>query len=235
MRVVIDSDVITYRIAWSCEDRKTGELSPLFVLKSRIDTQIEEILEVVGSLDYQLYLTGGRNYRLDIYPEYKSSRSEKPQYYQAARDHMVARWGAIVTDGIEADDAMAIEGSTDYDNVCIASIDKDMLQVPCWHYNFVKGNKFKQDEFGAIYSFYAQLLTGDSTDDIPGLKGIGPKKAEKLLAECSTEEELRAAVVSAYEAAEESNENLIRNGKLLYLLRHIDDEYTGGLIGSNNS
>jgi 5'-3' exonuclease len=48
-------------------------------------------------------------------------------------------------------------------------------------------------------TFYKQVLTGDRVDNIPGLKGIGDKKAEKILGEAKTEQDLFTAVLAAYD------------------------------------
>lgn len=234
MRVVIDADVITYRVAWSCEDRKTGDVDPDYVLYGRINNQIHEILEALQTTDYQLYLTGPNNFRYDIYPGYKANRPPKPKLYEAARIYMISKWGAVVTDGIEADDALSIEGSMDEANVCIASIDKDLLQIPCWHYNFVKGKLFKQDYDTAIRSFYAQLLMGDATDSIPGIKGIGPVKAGKLLQGTVTEYDMLQICVEQYREhyGEEWKQAILCNGRLLYMLRDPTDMWGEILDGS---
>jgi len=69
------------------------------------------------------------------------------------------------------------------------------------HYNFVK----KEFEFvtpdEANKLFFLQVLTGDSVDDIPGLKGIGPVKSKEILDGYDTIEEMAAQVVEAYASA----------------------------------
>jgi 5'-3' exonuclease len=60
------------------------------------------------------------------------------------------------------------------------------------------------------------LLTGDGVDNIPGLKGIGPKKAAKILKDCVTEQELYKAVLEAYDG---NVEYLTEQGQLLWLRR----------------
>ncbi len=67
-----------------------------------------------------------------------------------------------------------------------------------------------------MYSFYKQILTGDAADNIIGLQGIGPVKADKLLNELITEEELYAACVAAYDGDEE---RVLENARLLWLRR----------------
>ncbi len=60
------------------------------------------------------------------------------------------------------------------------SIDKDLDMIRGWHYNFIKDKKYFIDDQQAIKHFYTQILTGDRVDNIIGLRGIGPKKAEKI-------------------------------------------------------
>ena len=66
-------------------------------------------------------------------------------------------------------------------------IDKDLLQIPGNHYNFnKKTHRFVSDD-EAHKLLMIQCLTGDRTDNIPGIKGIGPKKAEKILEGVNTD------------------------------------------------
>jgi hypothetical protein len=72
----------------------------------------------------------------------------------------------------------------------ICSIDKDLLQVPGRHYNWVKGEFYEQTYLSGLRCFYEQCLKGDRTDDIPGIAGIGEVKAKRALAGAETEEEM---------------------------------------------
>jgi 5'-3' exonuclease len=63
--------------------------------------------------------------------------------------------------------------------------------------------------------FYTQLLTGDTADNIKGVKGIGPKKADKILDGLVAEADLYKAVEEHYETLDE----LIENARLLWLRR----------------
>ena len=65
--------------------------------------------------------------------------------------------------------------------------------------------------------FYQQILTGDKADNIVGLYGIGPKKSEKLLEHCETEEDLWKAVVEAYDG---DLDRIVENARLLWLRRY---------------
>ncbi len=77
------------------------------------------------------------------------------------------------------------------------------------------------DEETGLRNFYTQLLTGDTSDNIKGIAGIGPVKAKKALAECFTEQEMFSTVREMYE----NDEWMIMNGRCLYILRSLDDDY----------
>ena len=95
-------------------------------------------------------------------------------------------------------------------------IDKDLNQFRGWHYNYRKQQKYYVSEFEGLVSFYTQILTGDRIDNIIGLKGIGPVKAKKILADCTNEKELYSAVLKAYDGDEK---RVLENGQLLWLQR----------------
>ena len=99
----------------------------------------------------------------------------------------------------------------------MASIDKDMLQLPCWHFNFGRNEWTKVEPFEGLKFVYHQMLTGDRADNIIGLQGIGPKKADKLLQDCHTEEDLWTTVLKAYDG---DTERLVENARLLWLRRY---------------
>lgn len=222
---------------------------------------IENILEKTNAEHYKIFLTGKGNFREEIATilPYKGNRSStnKPVHYQAIKDYLVNVWKAEVVGGMEADDMLAIEQSRitklgldvpeygwpaeDIGHTVICSIDKDLKQIPGWHYNWNKDEKpVWVDESQAIRNFYLQLCTGDMTDNIQGIPGIGPKKAEKILEGCTTEKEMYDAVFSAYrnhmfpngikhpQQLEEVEARVEENAKLLFLVREIDSE--GNLV-----
>lgn len=191
---------------------------------------IESIIEDTEASTHQLYLTGKGNFREEIATilPYKGNRDQpKPTHYQALRDYLVNVWNAEIVDGMEADDKLAIEQN---DDTIICSIDKDLNMIAGWHYNWQTKDKCWVDEQNAMYSFYHQLLTGDRTDNIQGIPGIGKCKANKILNGCLTEEEMYEAVIGAYEAfyldkEEEEIEQIVReNANLLWIVRELDDE-----------
>jgi len=99
----------------------------------------------------------------------------------------------------------------------VCTIDKDMLQIPCWHFNFVKGTWTKVSEAEGSLFFYTQILTGDAADNIKGIYRVGPVKAAKILEGCSTEQELYDACVKAYDG---DLDRVLENARLLWLRRY---------------
>jgi len=222
-KVLIDGDIIAYRAAFSTEQMGSQDT------RNKVDDLIQFILDSTVlfpeiGLDYVVYLTGKGNFRHDIAKShpYKGNRKsvQKPRHLQSARDHMESKYQAIISEGEEADDLIAKEAARlDY-KACVASIDKDMLQLPCWHFNIVRGDYVNVEPFGGIKFFYTQILTGDTADNIVGLWKVGPVKAKKILEEAETEEDLWDCVVKAYDG---NQERVIENARLLWLRREEEE------------
>lgn len=181
-----------------------------------IDTQIQDILKAVETTDCTIYLSGSNNFRKEVYPEYKANRPPKPILYEALKDYMYNLYGVCIVEGQEADDAMGIAQT---DDTIICSYDKDMLMIPGRHYRFDRDEFLTITEEEGDINFYKQLLTGDRTDNIPGLKGVGPKTAAKILEGCNDELDMYHAVVEEYFDRGVPTEEIIRNARLLYIRR----------------
>ena len=171
--------------------------------------------------DYKGFLTGSNNYRKEIAvtAPYKGNRTaDKPIHYDLIREYLIKAWGCIVVEDQEADDAIGIKAYEirDIDEYIIMSIDKDLDMIRGWHYNFIKDKKYLIDDLQAIRHFYTQILTGDRVDNIVGLRGIGPKKAAKILEDCITEADMYKAVLEAYDNDET---RVLENGQLLWIRR----------------
>jgi hypothetical protein len=211
---LIDADSLIYAVGFSSTDVE----EPIAV--SRLEQTMVELCMDLDCEDYKGFLTGKGNFRNDlaVTAPYKGQRtSEKPVHFQALRCHLVTSWGFTVVKGIEADDAVGIAAyAVPEDKTIMVHIDKDLNQFRGWHYNYRKKEKYYVSEFEGLVSFYTQILTGDRIDNIVGLKGIGPVKAKKLLADCTNETELFKAVLEAYDGDEK---RVLENGQLLWLQR----------------
>lgn len=199
------------------------------------------------SKSYKVYLTGKGNYREQIAKSagYKENRKDvpKPVHYQAVKDHLINNHGAIIVNGVESDDACGVigyQGHLGKAATCTVSIDKDFLNVPALHYNFVDNVWNRQSEEEADHFLWKQILTGDKVDNILGLvnvsdefrkkysikksKGIGPAAAEKILDGCKSSKECAERVIEAYKSyyGNEWRGYLQEAGKLVYILREKD-------------
>lgn len=214
MNVLVDGDIVAYRAAYSTEG------ADLEVAHEKVDELMDDIVFCTTQRDESLevFLTGKGNFRYDIYPEYKAHRKDtpKPEHLSPVRDYIVKEWNAVVSKGQEADDLIAIR-ATELDYKCIiVSVDKDFKQVPCRLYNPTKGEWTDLTKHEAMTFFYSQILMGDRADNIIGLQGIGPVKANRALVDCTTEQELYDKVLSMYEG---DVGRVTLNGQLLWLRR----------------
>jgi len=219
MKVLVDADVISYRIGFSTEEENEK------IVISRTATFIETMLweDLEGVEEYQLYITGKTNFRNEIAvtAPYKGNRtSAKPKHLELIRNYLVSAWDAKVSDNEEADDCIAIEHVANNYETIIASIDKDFMQLKGKHWNYVKKEMKEVSEQEALINFYMQVLTGDRTDNIIGISGIGPVKAQRILAGCESAAEMYTACVEAYGG---STERVLENGRLLHLRRTVGE------------
>jgi len=215
VKALIDGDILVYRIGFASEDTTDR------IAIARMAEFLEELVLRPEVGDYQGYITGFNNYRNEIAKTapYKGNRvGERPKHYGFLREYLTTAWGFELVEDQEADDAIGIAAYAhdDPEDYLIMSIDKDLDMIRGWHYNFIKDRKYFIDEYDGIVNFYRQILTGDRVDNIVGLKGIGPKKADKILSECVTEQEMYQAVLKAYD---NDKDRVLENGQLLWIRR----------------
>jgi hypothetical protein len=230
MLALIDADIVCYRIGFASEDVSDK------ICLARCAEFMEELVMKPWVGDYQGYLTGSDNFRKEIAvtAPYKGNRTQdKPKHYDLIREYLEKAWGCEVVHGQEADDAIGIRAYEfeDVEDFVIMSIDKDLDMLRGWHYNFIKDKKYLVDDQQAIKHFYTQILTGDRVDNIVGLKGIGPKKAEKILQDCVTEEDMYQAVLKAYDNDET---RVLENGQLLWIRRKENQIWSPALFSTFN-
>ena len=214
MIALLDADILCYRVGFATNDEHEN---------TAIETMavfLEDLLmfDLIDCEEHELFLTGKVNYRNDIAvtAPYKGNRKDvkKPVHLPLLREYLQTAWGASVSDGQEADDDIAIRATELGDDCIIVSIDKDFMQVPGWHYNFVKKEKKYVTPEEGLRFFYKQILTGDNADNIKGIHRVGDVKATKMLADATTEQELYACCVEAMGA-----DRVLENARLLWLRR----------------
>jgi len=229
MRALIDADSLVYAIGFSSEDIDEA------LAKWRMNEAVDTILSEVGADCYFGWLTGKGNFRNDIAKTapYKGQRvAPKPAHYTALREHLMVKYGFMMTQDIEADDAVGIACyAIPEDQMIMVHIDKDLNQLRGWHYNYRKKEKYYVTEFEGLLSFYTQMLTGDRIDNIIGIKGIGPVTAKRILKECKTENEMYLAVLEAYKG---DDSRVLENGQLLWLQRSHGQLWTPPKLSTSN-
>ncbi|MGE4505591.1 MAG: DNA polymerase I [Desulfovibrionaceae bacterium] len=151
----------------------------------------------------------GPTFRNELYGEYKANRPRMPEPLAQQIEPLkeaVRLLGVplTVSDGVEADDCIASLAMRYRDDrsVVILGSDKDLKQ--CLHENVLLWNPAgKQESVTTLADFTAetglspaqwpdfQAVIGDSSDNIPGIPGVGPKTAEKIFADYPTLEDIR--------------------------------------------
>ena len=186
----VDADSIIYRIAVTSSSVAQG--------KKYYDKAIEDIQWDTCSDEMFVAVKGVGNFRFDVAADYKGQRVSDAAKAKAdpavgkrrnALTEYAWKLGHHKSDYCEADDVVSIwaqEAMEAGEHYVIAHIDKDIDMVEGWHYNFTKKKLYYIDEHEGHYKMCIQMLTGDATDHIKGIKGIGPKKAEKLLTDVPT-------------------------------------------------
>jgi DNA polymerase-1 len=212
---IIDGDILCYRVGFAC-----NEETEKVAIRTMADMLEELIFIELSSNIHVGYLTGKENYRHDIAKTkpYKGNRKDAPRpvHLHSLREYLITAWDFRVANGQEADDAIGIHATLTRDNSIIVSIDKDLDMIPGHHYNPVKKDHYYVNDKEAIKNFYRQILTGDKVDNVQGLRGIGPKKADKILGDFDTDLAMYEAVLKAYDG---DAERVLENGQLLWIRR----------------
>lgn len=217
--ILVDGDIVAYRCAFKCNDE--SEKTACYTTGSFLSDLISHLYTLIdGEPDYKVYLTGKGNFRHDIAvtEPYKGNRKEKekPVHLEAIRQYLIKDWNAVVSEGEEADDLIAIDATAIPDSI-IVSLDKDFNQVPGKHYNFNKQDLYDVSEDEGLLFFYRQIIMGDKADNIVGVHGIGEKKSQKLLEDLSEIEMYNKCIELL-----DSEERVIENARLLWLRREPD-------------
>ena len=191
--LIFDFDTWTYDIAFAAE--KDGVVRPFSYCVDIIEMRMRDIKERLMCDTFSGYLTGKGNFRYQVatVKPYKGNRKkERPHWYQAIRDHLVSVYGAVVVEGMEADDACSIEATAHPDptKCIIVSRDKDLLQVPYVSvYAYPLNNSMEtllvsRHPVQAFMCYLKQVVIGDSTDNYPGLPRKGEAFWTAIIGEC---------------------------------------------------
>lgn len=178
-KALVDGDIVIYRCGFASENDDEG------IAVARTEEMMQGILAATSATDHCVYFSGSRDstFRAHINPEYKANRTQpKPKHYNLIKQFLKDEYNTVQEVDQEADDGLGIEQCANAVNTIICSIDKDLLQIPGDHYNFVRNEFYHVTPEDGMLLFYKQLLMGDATDNIKGVAGIGQAKSNKILA-----------------------------------------------------
>jgi DNA polymerase-1 len=225
MKLLIDGDILIYNICAATEyvarldddlDCAFGNVREALALT---ESKVNEWANRFNATDLVFGFTGSDNFRKEIYPDYKIHRKScrKPCGYKAVRELLSSLYRVVMEPRLEGDDVIGLlQCPNDFEKTMIISSDKDLNCIPglVW-------NPDKDDEPRCLTvqeadrNWLMQTLTGDKTDGYPGLEGVGPVKADKILKEGTY-----AEVVEAYRNAGFNDEFALSQARCARILRH---------------
>lgn len=190
---IIDADSIIYIVVSKCV--KEGNTSKSFIGET-IYKFLKDITKKRGCNKYIAFI-GDRyaeTFRHKLYPEYKGTRNHEMEGMDELRptiqNVMMADFKFQLLQDIEADDGCSITAkylerlnageSKPLVEYVVCSPDKDLNQIQGEHYDYKKQESWWITPEDAVTNLWKQCLMGDSSDNIKGLPGFGPKSWENL-------------------------------------------------------
>lgn len=187
---LIDADKMKHLVAYdvACDLRNNMPRTP-DRLSMFIEERLAGIFNAFSAKGYIFCFSGKSSNTFRSYvaveKEYKGSRKEDPSFYEGKIEDMaevvrvvMKAHPTLIFNDLEADDIICFLQSKD---TFVYSNDKDLKQIPGWHFDFDKKDLVEVTEEEAFRNLCYQMLVGDSTDCIPGLKGCGPTGAKKIM------------------------------------------------------
>ena len=205
---------------------------------------------------------GSSTYRKEIAPDYKQNRKDKFaeqseeeriafeeffEEFEESLDLLREEYPILRYKGVEADDIAAhlvkYRQEYDLDYIWLISSDRDwdlLIQENVGRFSYVTRKEVRLDNWKEHYEVcpeqYISLkcLTGDKGDNVPGIPGIGPKRAVQLIRDYGDAMDIYNAtpIESRYKYIQALNENaeqLLVNYELMDLMTYCDDA-----IGQDN-
>ncbi len=232
---LVDGDHLVYGIGYAVKDDEPIDWALATVRKA-----VHNIWERFPEAKYhRIFIGGPTNFRDKVatMQVYKGNRdpSKKPRLYDEIRQYLVDYHGAEISDGIEAEDDVGILQYAAKDkSTVIVAVDKDLQCIPGYHYHPKKGTLTYVTLAQANENFWRQVIMGDqAVDNIRGLDGLGPVKAQKILNPCGRDwMKMHEAVLAAYrnQYGERAESAMDETAKLVWILRERGVTYDGSSI-----
>ena len=236
--LLIDGDILLYRFGFAnqlCvewEEGVTSEWEDPDLAVADTDQFIQRLLEKTECAKTIICFSGPSKsiFRYKLLASYKHNRQDKPipRLYHLLKDHLHENYQVSSKPNLEADDCLGILATKRPGKYVVASIDKDLTQIPGWFFNWDKDEEPKEiSVVEADMQFYRQCLSGDSVDGFSGVPGIGPKKAERIInpmfnGSSPGPEEVWEAILAEYEKKGLDEAYALTMARMARILRYED-------------
>lgn len=229
--VLIDGNSVIYRAFYnvpplSANGIPTGVIHVFLSVLDKLKNN-KSIKNIVLVFDAK-----GKNYRHDMYPAYKETRDKMPEdlivQLNLLREILpYTGYKIYVVEGYEADDVINTLSKDIEGPVWIITKDKDLHQLvndKVKIYDYQKDILIDREKVFEKFELYPEkiadmlAIAGDTSDNIPGVAGIGPKGAKKLLDEYG---DIDGIYANIDKLKGKQKENLINNKENAYLSRKL--------------
>lgn len=186
MKTVIDFSIV-YSATWHITKKyvpNPDDVDPERFYDRVMDTLIKACMDAEGTFDpgrVVICLDSGESFRKDILPDYKGTRSSKPEAFYSVRAHCYERLWEEYPDsvrtqlGLEADDLVYLEVLNNQGDCVIVSSDQDLHQIcemglfnqyrkPVFYFDYLKHRVTETDPY---FTIVEKLLRGCKGDNVP--------------------------------------------------------------------
>lgn len=240
-----------------------NNVSYRFIRRANYNNYQDDFMRTVKSLgkSYDAKRTiacfdyGKSYYRMEMFDEYKGNRKEQlDEEEQKRKDEFFAVLNLlpeVMTEevvklrGVEADDTITYlveRFKSEYEHIWIVSSDKDLIQLVDDNvsiFNIFSRKEITKQSLAETLDIspsefmLSRIIEGDSGDNIMGIEGIGPKRAQTLAREYKSLDALLSALPLKGRAKYIQNlnagsETLVKNEKLINLKRYNEEAITAG-------
>lgn len=205
--VLIDGSGYIYRAYYALPSMTRSDGKPVNAVYGFCSMMMKLLKEMPADYMAVVFDASRKTFRMDIFPDYKGTRKETPEdlipqfplLRQAVDAFSLAQ---VEMEGFEADDLLATYSRTAHEEgaqVTIVSADKDLMQLVGTGVTIYDPMKQRNIEAEQVFEKFGvtpdkvtdvQALAGDTSDNVPGVRGIGIKTAAALINEYGSLENL---------------------------------------------
>ena len=209
---LIDADKVKYIVTYNVyKHLQSGEVN----IYEKEDIAIKYTKDFINNIfdridDEVIFCFSGKSFltfrnHVSFEKKYKGNREgkvDKYDYPDKVRDsgnavsYIMENFNSLIFNDLEADDIISILQD---ENTYIISDDKDLKQIPGFHYNYSTNNIYEITKEQALYNLSVQLIKGDPTDNIKGMEGWGDVKTANYLSTVKKSSHLIMSVLHLYQ------------------------------------